>query len=434
MTSAYVIYTSGSTGQPKGVVVTHGSLASYVQGVLVRLDLPESASSMAMVSTVAADLGHTVLFGALCSGRTLHLISRERAFDPDRFAEYFHQHRVDVLKIVPSHLQALLSAARPEQVLPRHTLVLGGEATSWALLERIRALAPGCRVINHYGPTETTVGVLTHSASGRRLDAATLPIGSPLPEAHAWVLDEALNPLPPGIAGELFIGGRGVARGYQRRPGLTADRFIASPFAKGERLYRTGDRVRQLEDGSIEFLGRRDDQVKIRGYRVELREVARTLESLPAVREAVVIAVSGDDERTQLRAYVVGDDVEPEVLRAQLGKVLPEYMVPSAIVMLEALPLTANGKLDRRALPAQGHETGRFIRSAARAVGRNARRGLERAARRRAHRPRRQFLRAWRRFDPGAQAHCAREAALDHRDAAAAVAPSALGRARGVDC
>ncbi|RMO66267.1 Non-ribosomal peptide synthase:amino acid adenylation, partial [Pseudomonas syringae pv. aptata] len=154
--AAYIIYTSGSTGQPKGVVISHGALANYVQGVLERLALNDGAS-MAMVSTVAADLGHTLLFGALASGRTLHLLSHEQAFDPDGFARYMAEHQVDVLKIVPSHLQGLLQAANPADVLPGQVLILGGEASAWALIEQVRALKPGCRVINHYGPTETTV-------------------------------------------------------------------------------------------------------------------------------------------------------------------------------------------------------------------------------------------------------------------------------------
>ena len=158
---AYIIYTSGSTGQPKGVVVSHGALSNYVQGVLERLELSDDAS-MALVSTVAADLGHTLLFGALASGRALHLLSHEHAFDPDRFAAYMAEHRVQVLKIVPSHLQGLLQAARPADVLPAQRLILGGEASSWNLIEQIRRLKPGCRILNHYGPTETTVGILTH--------------------------------------------------------------------------------------------------------------------------------------------------------------------------------------------------------------------------------------------------------------------------------
>ncbi|MCL7931125.1 non-ribosomal peptide synthetase [Halomonas llamarensis] len=351
--TAYVIYTSGSTGKPKGVAVSHGALANYVQGVLEALALSDGARNMAMVSTVAADLGHTVLFGALCTGRTLHLISPECSFDPDTFAAYMREHEVDVLKIVPSHLRALLSAATPADVLPHERLILGGEATDWALLERIAELKPTCQVLNHYGPTETTVGILTQQADMADQAASILPIGTPLANAQAYVLDPWLNPVPKGVAGELYLGGPGLAQGYLQRLGQTAERFVASPFHAGERLYRSGDRVRQLADGSLEFLGRVDDQVKIRGYRVEPSEIAALLRDQSCIAEAEVIARENEEGRAQLFAYVVmaaWSDVDDAALLAQLGERVPDYMVPSAIVRLEALPLTANGKLDRKAL------------------------------------------------------------------------------------
>ncbi|MFV3291356.1 amino acid adenylation domain-containing protein, partial [Pseudomonas sp. NY11955] len=351
---AYLIYTSGSTGQPKGVVVSHGALASYTQAVLERLQLPAEAS-MAMVSTPAADLGHTVLFGALASGRLLHLLPQELAFDPDGFASYMAQHQVGVLKLVPSHLQGLLQAARAADVLPAEALILGGEACSWGLLEKIRELRPGCRVINHYGPTETTVGVLTFEPDQPVPGCRTVPVGRPLGNACAHVLDGYLNPLAAHVAGELYLGGQGVAQGYLGQPGLTAERFV--PTEGGARLYRTGDRARLAADGLIEFIGRADDQVKIRGYRVEPGEVGRLLAGLPAVSEAVVLALplDSDAERLQLVAYVVADaGVTEQQLQAQLQARLPEYMVPAQIMLLERLPLTANGKLDKRALPAPG--------------------------------------------------------------------------------
>ncbi|NVM79156.1 amino acid adenylation domain-containing protein/non-ribosomal peptide synthase protein (TIGR01720 family) [Duganella sp. SG902] len=350
--AAYVIYTSGSTGQPKGVVVSRGALANYVQGVLSRLG--PDVGGMAMVSTVAADLGHTVLFGALCGGRLLHLISAERAFDPDRFAEYMARHDVSVLKIVPSHLQALLSAADPAAVLPRDCLVVGGETTRWPLLEKLGQLRSAMRVLNHYGPTETTVGILTQPAGEASPASASLPLGRPLPNSEAWVLDQNLEPVACGAAGELYLGGDGVARGYQARAAQTAERFVAHPFAEGRRLYRSGDRVRMLADGTLEFLGRVDDQVKIRGYRVELREVAQALSALDGVAAAEAIARDSDDGRARLYGYVVpheGRQLGAVELTAQLAARLPDYMVPAAIMLLEAMPLNANGKIDRHALP-----------------------------------------------------------------------------------
>ncbi|WP_432732458.1 amino acid adenylation domain-containing protein [Jeongeupia wiesaeckerbachi] len=354
--AAYVIYTSGSTGRPKGVVVEHGALADYVFGMLVRLDFAPGAS-MAMVSTVSADLGHTTLFGALCSGRLLHLISSERAFDPDRFAAYMAEHRVGVLKIVPSHLKGLMQAATPADALPQVALVLGGEALPWTLIDEIAALRPALRVINHYGPTEATVGVLTQEATvAERARSATVPVGAPLPNAGALVLDDAFAPVPLGAVGELYLAGPGLARGYLGRADLTAERFLPHPYAIGERVYRTGDRVRLLATGAIEYLGRADDQVKIRGYRVELSEVAATLLAQPGVAEAQVFAHDAGDDRLQLVAYLVGNALDNGLdgvaLKAELAKTLPDYMVPAYLIPLARMPLTANGKLDRKALPA----------------------------------------------------------------------------------
>ncbi|MCT9074070.1 amino acid adenylation domain-containing protein [Cupriavidus gilardii] len=351
--AAYLIYTSGSTGTPKGVVVSHDALAHYVSGVLLRLELPADAS-MAMVSTTAADLGHTVLFGALCSGRTLHLISRERGFDPDRFAEYMARHRVGVLKIVPSHLRGLLQGRQPADGLPEQALILGGEATSAELARTVRDLKPHCRLFNHYGPTETTVGVLTHEAV--TLPERQLPTGMPLPGSRVYVLDADLNPVPAGIVGELYIAGPQLARGYLGRPGLTAERFVPDPFTDGARMYRTGDRVRQDAQGRIEYLGRQDEQVKIRGYRVELGEIVHLLRSQPGVKDAAVIVY---EER--LVAYCVLDAIDATAIKDRLKAQLPDHMVPAQIIALDRLPVTPNGKLDRRALPAPVWETQGYV-------------------------------------------------------------------------
>ncbi|RMU33483.1 Pyoverdine sidechain peptide synthetase II, D-Asp-L-Thr component, partial [Pseudomonas amygdali pv. morsprunorum] len=354
---AYIIYTSGSTGQPKGVVISHGALANYVQGVLERLSLDDGAS-MAMVSTVAADLGHTLLFGALASGRPLHLLSHEQAFDPDGFARYMAEHQVEVLKIVPSHLQGLLQAANPTDVLPGQLLILGGEASSWALIEQIRTLKPGCRIVNHYGPTETTVGILTHEVAERVDACRSVPVGQPLANGKARVLDAYLNPVAERVAGELYLGGQGLAQGYLGRAAMTAERFVPDPHADGQRLYRAGDRARWV-DGVLEYLGRADDQVKIRGYRVEPGEVGQLLQTLENVAEAVVLAqpLESDETRLQLVAYCVaaaGVNLNVEGLREQLAARLPEYLVPAQIMLLDRLPVTANGKLDKRALPKPG--------------------------------------------------------------------------------
>ncbi|WCE09921.1 non-ribosomal peptide synthetase [Pseudomonas sp. JBR1] len=340
--AAYLIYTSGTTGRPKGVVVSHGAIANYVQGVLQRLALPPQAS-FALVSTVAADLGHTVLFGALATGGTLHLVDDEVVRDADRCAGYFANHPVAVLKIVPTQLAALLQAAEPARLLPHAALVLGGEALPAQLAAQVRQLKPGCRLFNHYGPTESTVGALTAALD----DPATgIALGTPLPNLRARVLDADLNALPAGAAGELYLGGPGLARGYQGRPGDTAAVFLPDPWAPGERLYRTGDRVRLAADGRLEFLGRSDDQLKVRGYRVAPGEIVAALLAQPGITAAHVQL----DGRGQLVAYVTGD-TKGERLREILARQLPEALVPAQVLVLAAFPLTANGKLDRARLP-----------------------------------------------------------------------------------
>ncbi|WP_321801004.1 non-ribosomal peptide synthetase [Caballeronia sp. J97] len=351
--TAYVIFTSGSTGTPKGVAVSHRALADYVQGMLDELAFAPGAS-MAMVSTVAADLGHTTLFGALCSGRTLHLLPARCAFDPDRFAAEMRAREVGVLKIVPSHLHALLEAQDPADVLPSHALVTGGESLPWALVDRVKALKPSCRVINHYGPTEATVGAIACDASAfaaHERGAQGVPLGRPLPNAHAYVFDASGACVPPGGIGELHLGGPGIARGYLGRAAATAERFVPHPFAQGERLYRTGDRVRLLADGRLAFLGRLDDQVKIRGYRVEPGEVSAALRAIEGVAQAETLPVDRDD-RLQLASFVTGSVRSETALRDALAARLPDYMVPATIIVLDTLPVTSNGKIDRSALRA----------------------------------------------------------------------------------
>ncbi|WP_413142647.1 amino acid adenylation domain-containing protein [Burkholderia cepacia] len=355
---AYLIYTSGSTGTPKGVVVSHGALADYVQGMLDELAFAPDAS-FAMVSTVAADLGHTTLFGALCAGRTLHLLPAACAFDPDLFADEMRRRDVGVLKIVPSHLQALLDARVPADVLPRHALVTGGETLTWALVARLAALAPACRVINHYGPTEATVGAIVCDtasiAADARDPASGVPLGLPLPNARALVLDAFGACVPAGATGELYLGGPGVARGYLGRPAQTAERFVPDPFTPGARLYRTGDRVRLRVDGRLAFLGRIDDQVKIRGYRVEPGEVSAAVRAAGPVAQAETLGIEHDG-RLRLATFVVmrdGATFDEAAVRAALAAKLPDYMVPAQFVALARLPVTANGKIDRAALREQ---------------------------------------------------------------------------------
>ena len=375
---AYILYTSGSTGTPKGVVVTHANVVHYtraVSRVLGSVPAGTPGDGLAaldnwrfgLISTLAADLGNTSLFPALLSGGTLHVLSKDVATEPDRFAEYVSVHALDVLKITPNHLAALIagkSGAELAAVLPRQWIVTGGEALRPAFARTLLS-ANKCRVLNHYGPTETTVGVCTFEATTASLaevegqGAVTVPVGRPLANTHCYVVDRYDNQQPIGIPGELLLGGHGVSAGYLKRPELTAEKFITW---RGERVYRTGDRARRLPNGSIEFLGRADDQVKIRGYRVELGEIEQVLRANPGVAQAVAVVRTDDQGETQLHAYAVakqagyavshGDRPTREKLLEWLAVQLPAYMVPSAVVLVEEIPLTANGKVDKARLPA----------------------------------------------------------------------------------
>jgi len=347
---AYGMFTSGSTGWPKLVGVEHGALASYVGGVESRLGL-EPDWSFATASSFASDLGHTSIFAALAGGGILHVIGSERAMDPERLAERFRAAPVDVLKIVPSHLAALLTGRDPAGVLPRRVLVLGGERLEPALVERIRELAPELRIVNHYGPTEATVGVLTHEIAACASEAMSRtsgapPLGVPLPGVTVEVVDGAGCVVPRRVPGELWIGGAQLARGYVGRDERTAERFVQAERAGGPaRRYRTGDRAWMDAEGRVHFRGRIDDQLKIRGLRVEPREIERILAEHPDVRAAAVRAFG-----ERLVGYAVGG-ADPDTLTLWLAERLPAAMAPERIVPLERLPLTPNGKLDRRALP-----------------------------------------------------------------------------------
>ncbi len=322
---AYCIYTSGSTGKPKGVAVAHKQLLNYLHGIMSYLN-PAERSHFGLISTFAADLGHTMLFPALCTGGCLHIISRARMLDPELLITYCQQHPLDYLKIVPSHLLAMIDHPRASEMLPRQWLILGGEALPWELVDRLQTLHPTCRILNHYGPTETTVGVLVSEIRAEPHERQTrlAPLQQPLANTQVYVLDSALHPLPAGLPGELYIGGEGVSRGYLNAPAATAERFLPCPFSEvpGARLYRTGDRVRATSTGQIEFLGRTDEQIKVRGFRVELQEIEAALRQHPAVQQALVLSEYANND-TIIRAYVVTHPRFSPTFRGQRRYTLP---------------------------------------------------------------------------------------------------------------
>ncbi|QNH03777.1 amino acid adenylation domain-containing protein [Pseudomonas sp. B11D7D] len=341
---AYVIYTSGSTGTPKGVVIEHRAIVGYLAAVAELLD-PPPAARYGLLSTVAADLGHTQLFGALCSGGSLILVDEDTSFDPPALADFFGKHPVDVLKITPGHLQGLLQAHPDPRLLPRERLVFGGDALKPELLRQVAALAPTLRLFNHYGPSEATVGAL---ATPLTADTNLVALGRPLANRRLRVADDNGRQVAIGVPGELWIAGD-LARGYLHRDDLTAKHFIEND---GQRWYRTGDRVRWLADGQLAFLGRVDNQVKIRGNRLELGEVEAQIRRLSPLIEQALVRVLEVDGTPRLVAYVVASQsLSASKLCDDLSRRVPDYMVPAHVITLDAIPLTANGKVDIRQLP-----------------------------------------------------------------------------------
>ena len=343
---AYVIYTSGSTGTPKGVVIGHGAAANLITS-MARTPGIDASDVLLAVTTVSFDIALLELFVPLCVGATVVLATRDDARDGQALRTLLENHGVTVMQATPITWRLLLEAGW-EGRSPLKALV-GGEALPRDLAGAL--LARGVELWNMYGPTETTVW----STCAQIRDAAHITIGRPIANTVVRVLDLRRHLCPIGVPGELCIGGSGLALEYWNRPELTAERFIVDPEgAAGARLYRTGDRVRLLADGTLEHLGRLDDQVKVRGFRIELRGIEATLMRYPGIREAAVVVRSNPAGEARLIAYLVVDSgagALVEGLRTALRAELPEYMIPAQFVMVDALPRTANGKLDRRALP-----------------------------------------------------------------------------------
>jgi amino acid adenylation domain-containing protein len=352
---AYVIYTSGSTGQPKGVAIPHRGVVRLVRGQAYA-DFAAGQRFLLLAST-AFDASTFELWGPLLNGGVC-VVFPKRPLDFQQLETVIRQHGVTCLWLTAGLFNQVIDD-RPSVLATVQHVLAGGEALSVPHVQKAMQLLPQLRLTNGYGPTESTTFACTYAiAPGTTFPHGSVPIGKPIAHTRCYVLDERMQPVPVGLAGELYVGGDGLARGYLNRPELTAERFVPDPFTPGARLYKTGDSARYLPDGNLEFLGRRDNQVKLRGFRIELGEIEAVLATHPNVRSTAVIAREDVPGHKTLAAYlVVRTEPAPALaeLREFLRQKLPDYMVPAAFVTLPALPLTPNGKLDRQALPAPGH-------------------------------------------------------------------------------
>jgi amino acid adenylation domain-containing protein len=352
---AYVIYTSGSTGQPKGVMIEHRSLSNFITSVAAEYSI-DRGDRVLQFASLCFDASAEEIYCALASGATLVLRNDAMLTSPRQFLQTVSQLGITVLDLPTGYWHHLASAVGEDNLQIPESLrlvILGGEQANAEQVEQWLNQTRGrVRLLNTYGPTEATVVSTLCDLSNRRSDES-IPIGKPIRGATVYVLDRALRPVPLGVPGELYIGGAGIARGYLNRPELTSEKFVANQFGEGK-LYRSGDLVRYVPDGNLEFLGRVDNQVKIRGFRIELEEIEQAIKSCAGIAESVVTArqdVAGDQ---RLCAYVVLDDgsLSTSQLRSALKRMLPAHMVPSTFTILERLPLMPNGKVDRQALPA----------------------------------------------------------------------------------
>ncbi|MHC6226524.1 amino acid adenylation domain-containing protein [Pseudomonas sp. X10] len=360
---SYLIYTSGSTGQPKGVAVSHGQIRMHCLAIAERYEMDASTRELLFMS-FAFDGAQERWQSTLLGGGQL-VLRDNRLWTPEETWQALHQHAIDIACFPPAYLQQLAEYADNVDAAPPAVRIycFGGDAVANANFELVKRTLKPAFLTNGYGPTETVVTPLLWKVDvSQPCEAAYAPIGTRVGQRTLYVLDEQLNPLPVGVAGELYIGGLGVARGYHQRPGLSAERFVADPFADGSRLYRTGDLVRQRPDGVFDYLGRLDNQVKVRGFRIELGEIESRLRQQDAVQDAVVVARDTSTGK-QLIGYVVaarGDGLG-EHLRTALQADLPDYMVPVQILVMDTFPLNPNGKLDRKALPNPDFKARTFV-------------------------------------------------------------------------
>lgn len=344
---AYVIYTSGSTGKPKGVMLEHRTVINFIKGITQSIEFNEN-STILCLTTISFDIFVLETILPLTQGSRIIIANEKQQTDPEQLSDLIIRHNVNRLQTTPSRMQMILSLERNHDSLKNiEYIMIGGEAFPALLLQSLKDIT-NARIVNMYGPTETTVW----SAIKDLTETSHITIGKPIANTSIYIVSKDKKLQPIGVAGELCIGGHGLARGYLGREDLTSERFVNNPFATGEKMYRTGDLARWLENGEIEFLGRLDHQVKIRGYRIELEEIESQLLKIDEIDEAVLTVKKDAFENNILCAYYVSPkEIKTSHIRESLRKVLPDYMIPSRFIRLDKLPLTPNGKTDRKALP-----------------------------------------------------------------------------------
>ncbi|AWM17129.1 non-ribosomal peptide synthetase [Bacillus inaquosorum] len=350
---AYVIYTSGTTGNPKGTLIEHKNVVRLLFNNKNLFDF-NASDTWTLFHSFCFDFSVWEMYGALLHGGKLVIVPKQTAKNPERYLQLLKSEAVTILNQTPSYFYQLMQEERAysESNLNIRKIIFGGEALNPSFLKDWKIKYPLTQLINMYGITETTVHVTYKEITEREIDEGRSNIGQPIPTLQAYILDEYQRIQVMGIPGELYVAGEGLARGYLNRPELTAEKFVEHPFAPGEKMYKTGDVARWLPDGNIEYLGRIDHQVKIRGYRIELGEIETALLQLESVKEAVVIAIEEEGSK-QLCAYLTGDEsFNTSQLKRHLLNKLPAYMIPAYFVQVEKIPITANGKIDRKALPA----------------------------------------------------------------------------------
>ncbi|MBC9934893.1 non-ribosomal peptide synthetase [Chitinophaga qingshengii] len=353
---AYVIYTSGSTGRPKGVMLPHRGLAAYL-GWFEQTFHTGPGDSTLLLSSIAFDLGYTSLWGALTTGAAVVINNAGEYLDREEMITSMRNEAITFLKLTPSHLDILVNDPAFEEEarsLSLRLVITGGESIRTDDIEKLLHALPACTIANHYGPTETTIGTLAHVFDRNTFAAfKRMPVlGRPIAHNKVYLLDSALQPVPAGIPGEICVTGQGLALQYMHEPALTSEKFIPDPFEQDGRLYRTGDLGRYTAQGDVIFMGRKDNQVKIRGYRVETAEVETALMKHPAVRAALVLVIQEADRNRLVAYYQLSTPQDASDLKKYVEAALPDYMVPAHWIELDTFPLTANGKIDRKALPA----------------------------------------------------------------------------------